>query len=398
MEGQIISLKVNGTSIDDESNKKIETWFSSDDHSIAEAACIKMVESTYDSVSCTSRIIKQTQPELMQQKRNKQAPNILSILIDPISREQFRQKLPRTSQLLKNLNFAIFQRHTVVGGNSGPNQAAIFSGKPLSNGRNGINASSSHGYNKMKQKSKWIWDDLRENGYVTFKAEDGCILNSNMIQSLQPNVTHGSALHEMFCFAFERPNCLGDKLAASYLLNAADQFISAYSGDTPWAAFLSFTDSHEDSMSLIQLLDDLLFDFISKIEVSNTLVIVQSDHGLHYGPYFQSAIGERERSQPVLSLRLPNSLDHYKVNLESNTNSWTSPFDVYETIKDVASISYKDSRSIGSSLTKGLPKDRQKCSGAAGVPLEYCDRVESSDTRDLCANIPLPPNPPFLLC
>ena len=28
-----------------------------------------------------------------------------------------------------------------------------------------------------------------------FKAEDGCIANLNMVQSMKPNTTHGQALH-----------------------------------------------------------------------------------------------------------------------------------------------------------------------------------------------------------
>lgn len=389
----VIEVRVNSTIISTKLDDRFNVWFNNEDESLAEAACVRMFDNSTeirnDYVSCTNRII--TKHQNIQ--GNYSTPNVLSILIDPISREQFRQKLPRTSQLLRDLNFSSFHQHTVVGGNSGPNQAAIFSGIPLSNGRNGIHASASHGNSKGNKQSNWIWDELRDQGYVTFKGEDSCILNSNMIQSIKPNVTHGSALHEMFCFAFERPNCLGDKLAASHLLTAADQFINAYSEATPWAAFISFTDSHEDSMSLIQLLDNLLFDFVSKIEFSKTLVIIQSDHGLHYGPYFQSITGERERAQPVLSVRLPDSFSQNIANLEENTHLWTSPFDVYETIVDVVFKSTSNPSGIGSSLMKPLPTSRRQCSGSTGIPSEYCDKVNNQYENNFCKSIPLPPTP-----
>ena len=58
----------------------------------------------------------------------------------------------------------------------------------------------------------------------------------------------------MFCFDFQRPNCLGDTLAVDHLLQYAKEFIQKYSAPgyeaQPWAALLSFIDSHEDSMAL----------------------------------------------------------------------------------------------------------------------------------------------------
>ena len=112
-------------------------------------------------------------------------PNLLMIMIDPISRPLFDQLLPRTGALLRELNFTSFSRYTVVGDNSGPNQAALYSGQALSGGRGDISSSG-------RGRFRWIWDRLRQSraGYATFKAEDGCQKNSNMIQSIRPTVTH----------------------------------------------------------------------------------------------------------------------------------------------------------------------------------------------------------------
>ena len=56
--------------------------------------------------------------------------NVLSILIDPISRDQFQRSLPNTKALLDLFNFTSFSKYTAVGDNSGPNQAALFTGYP----------------------------------------------------------------------------------------------------------------------------------------------------------------------------------------------------------------------------------------------------------------------------
>ena len=46
--------------------------------------------------------------------------------------------------LLEELQFVSFDKYTVIGNNSGPNQAGLFTGVPLEGGREGINSSHSH--------------------------------------------------------------------------------------------------------------------------------------------------------------------------------------------------------------------------------------------------------------
>ena len=107
------------------------------------------------------------------------------------------------------------------------------------------------------------------------------------VQSIRPQTHHGKQLHEMFCFSFDRPNCLGGKLAAEHLLDYTRQFISTYDrGDEnasahakPWAAFISFIDSHEDSLTLISYLDGILLKFLQDVPRKNTMIVFTSDHG-----------------------------------------------------------------------------------------------------------------------
>ena len=220
-----------------------------------------------------------------------------------------------------------------------------------------------------------------------------------MIQSLQPNVTHGTALHEMFCFSYDRPNCLGNKLAAKHLFETASKFIDAYEEQSPWAAFLSFTDSHEDSHSMVQILDDVMYDFIASLDLSKTLVVLLSDHGLHYGPHFQTLAGVKERAQPILYMHLPYELQNrHTETLQENSKLWTSHFDVHETFLEVALEIDRDENPdvIGSSLLHPFPNDRRECHGVPGIPSEYCDMVDGNEVDHAatnCANIPIPPSP-----
>ena len=179
--------------------KGVSVWLNDmNNPSRAEAACMRVVGDHEDnqknhqpSVACTTRILKQQQPHhrLQQQKGRVELSsskpkrfNVLSMLIDPISRTQFLHSLPRTAALLEEKQFVRFDKYTVVGANSGPNQAALFSGVPLTNGRNGISSSASHSSTNdgKHRKTQWIWDELRSSGFVTLKAEDSCIENRSV--------------------------------------------------------------------------------------------------------------------------------------------------------------------------------------------------------------------------
>lgn len=360
-------------------------------------------------------------------------PNILLILLDPISRSHFHRMMPQTETTLRDNQFIEFTKYTAVGPNSGPNQAALYSGIPLSK-RDGINHDHLGG-------EEWLWDRLQASGgYITLKAEDGCIENSNMIQSLKPNTTHGEALQGVFCYdAFARPNCIGPDRASALLFNYGEQFVSAYEdrnrrtlerqrkgnnnngGNSNnnndrlyhWAAFLHFVDTHEDTMVLAASVDDGLSRFIYNLQshgyLDNTVLIVTSDHGLHYGPYFQSEQGRREATEPILHIRIPNSMKN-SINMDvlvENSNLWTTPFDVHETLLTLTQTTFErgrpsssTSRRRGSSLTRPLPNSRQRCKDVHDlIPSKYCDLQDDGDERQrgMPATFPRPSLNSFFL-
>ena len=93
------------------------------------------------------------------------------------------------------------------------------------------------------------------------------------------------------------------------LLEYTTQFIDSYSkAEIPWAAFAHFVDTHDDSpKSLDRALDRPIEKFLMSIDGklrSDTIIVVTSDHGLHYGPFFNTDAGRRERAEPVLHMRL----------------------------------------------------------------------------------------------
>lgn len=113
-----------------------------------------------------------------------------------------------------------------------------------------------------------------------------------MVQSINPQTHHGEQLQEMFCFSYDRPNCLGGKPAAEHLIDYSLQFIRSYNRPKdaistharPWAAFVSFIDSHEDTSTLVSYLDTLLVSFLQEVIAmkSQTIIIFVSDHGTSF--------------------------------------------------------------------------------------------------------------------
>ena len=139
------------------------------------------------------------------------------------------------------------------------------------------------------------------------------------------------------------------------------QFISTYDEKAkPWAAMLSFIDSHEDTMTLISYLDLMLVKFLQTINLENTIVILSSDNGLHYGPSFFSN-GEKKRAEPIFYINIPNSVSRERrVYLTANAYNWVTLLDIHATILD-ASMQKTSTNKHSTSLLKDLLRTYDNC-------------------------------------
>lgn len=90
-----------------------------------EAACVRVACSSGNQTACSTRICppKLSVPPL-QPVQGTARPDILLIMIDPISRPQLLRALPKTVALMERLGYARFEKYTSVGLNSGPNQVS----------------------------------------------------------------------------------------------------------------------------------------------------------------------------------------------------------------------------------------------------------------------------------
>ena len=227
------------------------------------------------------------------------------------------------------------------------------------------------------------------------------------MQSIDPQTHHGKQLNEMFCFSYDRPNCLGEELVAAHMINYTLQFITTYSreeGKTsatakPWAAFISFVDSHEDTSTLVSYLDTLLVDFLQAViamanPMNPTMIVFTSDHGLHYGPTLESMSGMTEQVQPLLMMRLPSFSKNTHSQIKKNADLFTTPFDVHETILDSLLDTSTTGGSVGASLLKALPRERSKCETTAAIPAHFCSVLEQNhlEGQNHCTFLSDPPS------
>jgi Protein of unknown function (DUF229) len=141
--------------------EEVEMWYSNKELSDTEAACARLGHFS----KCSTRVIDRSGsiPTPSSTQEGEQL-NIFLIMLDPISRPHFHRTMPKTTKILRELGFLEFGNYTSIGPNSGMNQAALYSGILLAD-RNGIKKNATRG--------QWLWDRLRDNGFVTLKAENG---------------------------------------------------------------------------------------------------------------------------------------------------------------------------------------------------------------------------------
>jgi hypothetical protein len=153
-------------------------------------------------------------------------------------------------------------------------------------------------------------------------------------------------------------------------LQWVSQFINGHS-NRPFYAGMLFPEAHSPGGPVTAILDKLLVNFLNQLiaQRPNTIVIVQSDHGVRH-----EHIQQWEIFNPALIFSLPSaavSPEHLSA-LKSNSHQITSHFDVYETLRHIVAGSLKPPQTsfCGQSLLTTLSRNRS-CNDAC-VPSHIC--------------------------
>ena len=402
-----------------------DIWYSGSSIESSETACVKAVCEGTEKVACVSRVLLDNRnkfgeefvgplpateevilaedfvgPQLptSETKNSTTASiaskpkNILILKVSPISRARFERSLVKTHALLQRLNFTSFDRFTAIGIPE-------------------LDATAVHTNATLAVGEDLLWESFHKNGYATMNAQDQCVHENEEKNATQD---HGTEFHQMLCFDFRRPNCLGSMAASRHLIAYGSQFIQAYEQQNqPWAAMLDFVDSREDSQTLEGTLDNPLWEFLYSLYQSrqsscaltrthswspvlysvwdSTVIVVMSEGGIQYGGYSLSQQGQKELAQPVLHMHVPGE----PAILQANSKKWTTLWDYYKTILDISWSGVEPSSQLelaGASLLRALPDDRNACSTTAGIPSQICAVLNGNSTKET-----MMPNPPSVL-
>jgi Protein of unknown function (DUF229) len=163
---------------------------------------------------------------------------------------------------------------------------------------------------------------------------------------------------------------------------------------SPFFAFGFFSRLTHDDQNKAAFVDDFLHRFFQRLRSSrlltNTVVVLFSDHGVRYGSTRgYTRMGWYEENTPMALVALPKSFRRRHPamfqSLKSNAGSLTTPMDLHETIRRLLSVGRPfdvqekvSSRRRGLSLFDGKIGDRS-CEQASIAPV-YCECLLSSTT------------------
>ncbi|CAG8478041.1 8970_t:CDS:2 [Ambispora gerdemannii] len=329
---------------------------------------------------------------------NSQSPlvdDVVFLLLDAVSREHFNEEFPKTVDLLKNMQqhtnnkhetFS-FNRYNVLGTNSPPNKAFLYSGQSkdyLSSKRGDAEAT-------------WLWELYEDQGFVTMHSDGECggwwewpytgyadgsityhyqkVRDDDLPAQHQfPHVSMCDTYRLFKDEEFERtcklqhgmdsqydslsidgmivPSrfCMGQKAIYEAQFDYLRQFLDVYRGldenGEHYKRFATVTlmDTHSPEMK-IKSLDDSMVNLFTELLIGddksgekpllhpNSVVVILSDHGIHYGSEAASYEGHFHHKQPPLHMILPKNLaDQHRPGFLINKDKLTTHMDLHMTL------------------------------------------------------------------
>jgi hypothetical protein len=246
-----------------------------------------------------------------------------------------------------------------------------------------------------------IWLDYEKKGYVTLFAEDEPTMGTFNLRLNGFEKTPTDHYMRPFWQAIwdstlskNSPRfCLGEKPKHQYMLDYGKDFFVKYHNVSRFGIILHGELTHADN-NPGEYIDIDLVKFLVALKsghyLDNTLLVVMSDHGARYSTVRHTIQGKLEERLPLMSLTFPKWFQRkypaYMKNLKNNVDKLTTPFDVYETLRDVLDLKRLETKpkynARGISVLKPILGNRTCAS--AGIELHWCTclRYEEVDNKD----------------
>ncbi|XP_062621920.1 uncharacterized protein LOC134283484 [Saccostrea cucullata] len=318
----------------------------------------------------------------------KEKLNVILLGTDSISRLQSVRSLKRTRAYLHEVLEAFeLTMYNKIGDNTFPNIAALTLGKFVEE----IPYNESYRHVPF-DKHNFIWKQFSAKGYRSLYIEDRSGTFDYMMAGFHSYPSDYYNRHFFMAMKEEKSVwntddlCMMDRLETGMVLDYAAKFVRLQQ-NSPYFAFSFATTLTHDEFYHAQYADLPLLNFIRELHedqlLNNTLLIVFSDHGIRIGNYRNTYEGMMEERLPMMHLVFPKWFKEkyplYSKNLKLNTKRLTTPFDIYETLRDVLNFDdkifqRKGYKNRGISLFREIPKERT-CKDA-GIAPHWCTCVE----------------------
>lgn len=320
--------------------------------------------------------------------------SVLVVGIDAVSRLNFRRHMPKTNEILSQLGNVEILGYNKVEDNTFPNLIPVLSGLSVEELRNRCWPRDDSFFDDCH----FVWDDYKMNKFDTIYLED--TPHISLFNYLKSGFMNQPTDHYFRPIMLDAENtighqrhgntivCNGPKLAMTSVFDYAYKIALSMTDHSYLGFFWSSSLTH-DYVEYPRFGDEDLRNFFDELnesgELDNTIVILMSDHGIRWGPYRNTFQGSLEDRLPMLRFIVPEwfrtMYPRAIQNLNRNSMRLTTPYDLHETLLDLANTKLLDDDSIkkrmgavqgnrGISLFLEIPEDRT-CQDA-GIPTYYC--------------------------
>ena len=290
----------------------------------------------------------ETSSEVSPPSKKSRTLSVLLLGIDSVSRLNFKRSMPKTEKYLRETDWLHLRGYNKMGENTYPNLMAILTGQD--------NTAS---YEKCKptvpfglDNCPMLWYNYRNANYITAYGEDLISLstfNYRKVGFVEPPTDYYLRPYVLATEKllkgkkrFNSKYCTGPEISVERIFNYAVEFARTFVHSPYFGFFWTNSVSHDD-MNGLSSMDTRLRDMFANMEndhiLDDTMVIFLSDHGMRWGGIRNTFVGWYEERLPFIYIRLPEWFrreepEAYQ-SLVVNQHRLTSPYDLYETLRDV---------------------------------------------------------------
>jgi hypothetical protein len=330
------------------------------------------------------------------QRESNEHLNLFMFGFDSVSRLAAERKLPKTMNYIRNkLKGHTFKGYTMLGGSTYPNLIPVLTGKTAYSSE----LPPLDPKTEFTDSYPFIWKEFARKNYVTMYSEDYpeiSIFDNTMKGFKEPPADHYLRTYviartKINPIQSKSPLCYKDKPKHVRHINHYKKFITTYKKYRKFA-FSWLTKISHDFINFLELVDDDTMQFFKSLfeegHLNNSVLVFMSDHGPRNDEIRNTPIGRVEERMPLLSIIIPEHIKrkypHIEENLQTNENQLTSPYDLHETLMDIANSNFKEQNKINSrpyprgiSLFRNIPKDRSCADALIGEHFCACYTVQN---------------------